>query len=277
MSKGLGITLITLLSILVVTIIGAMVYVITNGKNLSFNVFSFGSNYSTKLVAESEFDVEDLDIDSSVGDVLIETNETDKVKVEIYSDHVKEYKLESIDGKIIVKFEEKNRGFSFFGKSSVIKIYVPTEYDKAIKAVMNVGDLKITDLAKSDLDVVSKVGDVKVKAIKNATIDSTTGDVKITKVENLVVKAKTGDIKVETLTNSIKADSKAGDVKIQEATILKNSYIKSNVGDVKINDINDDVYVDAHSNVGDEKISHNNRKAEFELKITCDVGDIKVS
>ena len=121
-------------------------YVIVNGKNLSFKVFSFGSNYSTKLVAEEEFEIKDLDIDSSVGDVLIETKDTEKVKVEIYSDRVKEYKLESKDDKIIVKFDEKNSGFSFFSKSSVIKIYVPTGYDKNIKAVMNVGDLKSRNL-----------------------------------------------------------------------------------------------------------------------------------
>ena len=276
MSKGLGITLITLLSIIVVAIIGGMVYVIVNGKNINFKVFSFDLNYSTKLVAESEFDVEDLDIDSSVGDVLIETNETDKVKVEIYSDHVKEYKLESIDGKIIVKFEEKNRGFSFFGKSSVIKIYVPTEYDKAIKAVMNVGDLRIANLKKSNLDVDSKVGDIKVKGIKKAKVNSTTGDVKITNVEDLTVKAKTGDIKVEKVTKVVKIDSATGDVKIQNANITENSSIKSKIGDIKINNINDGVYVDAHTNIGDEKIKHNDRKAEIELKIDSEIGDIKV-
>ena len=276
MSKGLGITLITLLSILVVTIIGAMVYVIVNGKDLSFKVFSFDSNYSTKLVAEEEFEIKDLDIDSSVGDVLIETKDTEKVKVEIYSNRVKEYKLESKDDKIIVKFDEKNSGFSFFGKSSVIKIYVPTGYEKNIKAVMNVGDLKIANLKKANLDVVSKVGDIKVKGIKKAKVNSTTGDVKITNVEDLTVKAKTGDVKVEKVTKVIKVDSATGDVKIQNAIITENSSIKSKIGDVKINNINDGVYVDAHTNIGDEKIKHNDRKAEIELKIESDIGDIKV-
>ena len=124
-------------------------------------------------------------------------------------------------------------------------------------------------------DITARVGDVKIEKVNKLVTDVKTGDIKVQQVNDIVSKSKTGDIKLGTVKGSINITSGTGDVKIEDATIEKNSKINSNVGDVKIQHIKG-CYVDAKTNVGDVKVTNNDRKSEVELTITSHVGDIKV-
>ena len=292
MNKGLTITLIVLLSILLAGVIGVMVFLF-NGK-INFNSFSFGFGESKTLVEEKEItNIKNLNIEANRADVLVEIKEENtSIKVELYSDHVEEYEITEKEDEIkVVLKDEKFSGFNT--TSSRVKIYVPTTYDKDIKVVNKTGDIKIDKLFESNLDLKLTTGDIEVKGAKDIVVSLTTGDVEIGKVNkaditgttgdidvdnsNIVkVKLTTGDITLGDVNESLDLTSTTGDIKIDEANLTKNSSIKSGTGDVKIRETSN-CYIEAKTKVGDTKVNNNDRKSDNVLTITSRVGDIRVN
>ena len=311
MSKGLTATLITLLSVLAIGIVVALVLLLKTEFKFDFTNIEANS-LSKKLVEEKEInDIKDLDISNGVADIIIEEQERSTIKVELYSENVKKHSISDLDDKISIVFEQKSSvNFGLFTKSPNIKIYLPKEYDKNIKIDSNVGDIKIAYLKKATTNINLTTGDIKIKDIDTAKIDVRTGDVKIEKINELVSTVGTGDIKVNTakniisevttgdtkvetvsdivsknqvgdtkiqvVKNSLDIYSKTGDVKVQEATIKKNSKITSDVGDVKIGSTKG-CYVEGSSKVGDTNINNPDRKSDIILKVTNRIGDIRVN
>lgn len=269
MNKGLTITLITLLSLLVIGIIIGLIFLIRNG--FTFNM----DNYSTNLIEEKEIEnIKDLNINFNNIDLEIKESKEDIIKIELYSDYEKDHKIEETEDSINVELYEENK-FVFFKKTGRIIIYLPEDYKENISANGSVGDINIGTLDKANIEVELSTGDIKAKELYYLRATLTTGDIKIEKVNNIVTKMSTGDIKIEKVNNYIEASLKTGDIKIEKLDINENSKIELTTGDVKIKDTND-IYVDAETNTGDTKIGSNNRKAEIEIVIRVHTGDIKV-
>ena len=292
MNKGLTITLIVLLSILLIGVVGVMIFLFKG--NYDFSTFNIGFGESKTLVDEKEIiNIKNLNIEANRADVLVETKEENtSIKVELYSDYVEEYEITENEEEIKVVLKDKK--FSGFNmKGSRVKIYVPTTYDKDIKVVNITGDIKIDKLSKSNLDlklttgdiivkeandiVVSlTTGDVEVGNVNKATITGTTGDIDVDNSNIVKIKLTTGDITLGDVNNSLNLTSTTGDIKIDEANLGANSSIKSGTGDVKIRETSN-CYVEAKTNVGDTRINNNDRKSDNVLTITSRVGDIRVN
>ncbi len=259
MNKGLTITLIILLSIF--TLLLSAVLVVLVKKDFKFSQFSFGEKISSTLVDEKEItNIKDINVETDVADIKVEPRDISNIKVELYSDNVKEHEIteEENDIKVVLKSEKRN-SFGFGRTAPYIKIYVPKTYDKNLDVNSRVGDIKVGDLESATLKVKSDVGDVKVENILDVTI-----------------KTRVGDIKIEKINNYLSLNTKTGDIKIGNASIKKNSKIKTNVGDIRINKTNG-CYIDATSNVGDKSINQNDRKSDIVLEIKSNVGDIDIN
>lgn len=313
MNKGLTITLIILLSILLFALVGVMIFLF-NGK-ISFDGFRIASGYSEKLVEEKEINnILNLDINTDVADVIIEEKEISNIKVELYSEKEPEYEItETVSSINIVLKQKIKMQFGLFNKSPRVVVYVPNSYNKDIDIKATTGDVKIGNLPESNLKVKASTGDVKAKKLNKADINVTTGDIKIDDLKSLksdsstgdikVVSANTiksttttGDIKVEDFVGSIEAKTTTGDIKIgdvnksvvlstntgdvviDKATIKENSNITTGTGDVRISSVSG-CYVDGNTKIGDKNInnSDSDRKSDIILNIKTRVGDINVN
>lgn len=291
MNKGLTITLIVLLSILLIGIVGIMIFLF-NG-NYDFTSFSLGFGESKTLVDEKEIiNIKKLNIEANRADVSVETKEENtNIKVELYSDYVDEYEITEKDDEIKVVLKDNIIGFST--KGSRVKIYVPTTYDKDIKVVNKTGDINIGKLSNSNLNIKLTTGDIKVREGKdivaslttgdveigeanNANVTGTTGDIDVDNAKTVKVKLVTGDITLGDINGSLDLTLTTGDIKVDEANLTKNSIIKSGTGDVKIRKTTN-CYVEATTKVGDTRVNNNDRKSDNVLTITSRVGDIRVN
>lgn len=309
MNKGITITLIILLSILLVGVIGGMIFLMNT--NVDFSSINIGiSTQSKNLIEEKEItNIKDFEIETKVADIYIENSDSSNIKVELYSDDAKEYEITELNDQIKVVLKEKST-FKLFKKTPVIKIYAPESYNKSFNINEETGDIEIAEFENADLGINLTTGDTKVKAINDANINFTTGDIEIDKANKVNLNGRTGDIKVgtvksltsKTTTGDVKVDivdaiktevttgdieinsinnscdlkSTTGDIEIGTATIIKNSKITSGTGDVKINSTKK-CYIDAKTKIGDTNVNNNDRKSDIILTITSRVGDIKVN
>lgn len=313
MNKGLTITLITLLFILLFALIGIMIFLF-NGK-ISFDGFRIASGYSEKLVEEKEINnILNLDINTDIADVLVEEKDINNIKVELYSEKEPEYEITENVSSINIVLKQKNKmQFGLFNKSPRVVVYVPESYNKDIDIKATTGDVKVGNLPEVELTVKATTGDIKAKKLNKADINLTTGDIKIDELNSLksvtttgdikVVSSKTinsttttgdikvensvdsieattttGDIKVRDVNNSVVLSTSTGDVNINKATIKKNSNISTGTGDVTIISLTG-CYVEGNSKVGDKNINNTtaDRKSDIILKIKTRVGDINVN
>lgn len=309
MNKGITITLITLLSILLVGVIGGMIFLMNT--NIDFSSINIGiSTQSKKLVEEKEItNIKDFNIESEVADIYIENSESSNIKVELYSDDASEYEITELDNQIKVVLKDKST-VKLFKKTPVIKIYAPKTYNKLFSINERTGDIELAEFENANLDIILTTGDTEVKSINDANIKFTTGDIEIEKANKVKLNGRTGDIKVgtvkslttKTTTGDVKVDlvgsiktevttgdieinninnscdlkSTTGDIEIGTATIIKNSKITSGTGDVKIGSTKK-CYIEAKTKIGDTNVNNNDRKSDIILTITSRVGDIKVN
>lgn len=292
MNKGLTVTLIVLLSILLAGVVGVMIFLFKGDINFNNFIVAFGE--SKTLVEEKEIvNIKKLNIEANRADVIIEPKEENTfIKVELYSDYAEEYEITEKDDEIkVVLKDEKFVGINT--KGSRVKIYVPTTYDKDIKVVNKTGDIKIGKLSESNIDISLTTGDIAVKEAKDiiaslttgdveitsankATITGTTGDIDVDDINMIKVKLTTGDITLGDVNASLDLQSTTGDIEITNANLTKNSSIKSGTGDVKIKKTSN-CYIDAKTKIGDTKVNNNDRKSDNVLTITSRVGDIRVN
>ena len=272
MNKGLAITLIVLLSSIVIALTIGIVIVIKKG--ITFSNFNFNTT-STNLIEEKEINnIKDLNIEFNTLDIEIKTTEEETITIKLYSDDEKEHKIEEQEDIINIVHKEQEHRINFFNKSPKLVIYLPSSYDKEINIEGEVGDIHIDKLPNTNIKTNIDVGDIKAESLNKANIKLKTGDIKINKLNDLIAELQTGDIKLNEINNYLDINLKIGDVKIEEANLNENSKIEVKTGDVKIQRTNE-IYVEASTRIGDTKVQNNYRKAEIELTIKVDVGDIK--
>lgn len=260
--RGLIITMIVMLSIIIVLLLGVLYLGITNTGFIQFGAFD--KNKSDQIIYDKGYDVEiinNIEVLSSAGDVKIEESNDSNVRVLVYgkADDGLRVNLENGNLKVDYREHHKNQIFSFGGYLSEIVIYVPKIYDKSLNIDLDYGDLDIISLENASINIKEDCGNVKLGKVKNIEVDNSYGNIKIEEVLNRL---------------NIKTD--CGDVKIEKVNLKENSSIKCDMGDVKIEEKND-IYIDAKVDLGDCKIGNNNRHSEVMLKIDMSCGDIKVA
>ena len=231
-----------------------------NGFN--FNK-TFGIGVSEKLVEEKELTIiKEIDIKFNTSDIEIKPSEDNAIKVAIYSDRDGEHSITEEEGGIVkVSINEKKLKFwkrLFNHRISRVLVYLPKDFEGKINIDGDVGDINIGDYNYSLITAKLNVGDIYIDGAKEANIDLDVGSVKLKNAYSNF------NIKVDT-----------GNVRMKEATVLKDSTIDVNIGDVRIEQTNE-VKIETKVDVGKEEVTKNYDDKEITLKITVNVGNITV-
>lgn len=292
-NKKAIILLITIMSLLIFALIGLMIFVINNKFNIKFRGIFTQRIEELQIEEIYKNNYEKININTDSADVYIKQSEDEDIHVKVYSE---KEKSRVIDNEIELNIEVEQKkcvGICINNKVSKVELYIPKDYEKAIKIDNKYGDIEIASFEKLNLEIKEDAGDIKIGSsnivninnnygdieigtIKEGTIKEAAGDIKINKVNSIDIKNNFGDTKITEVNEYLKIDADAGDVRINTLNITKDSFIETNAGDVRIEKAND-IYVDAETDVGSAKVNNNNRNAEITLKIENNVGDIKVN
>ena len=223
----------------------------------------FGIGTSEKLIEEKDIELlKNLEIKFNTGTVDIVPSEDGKIKVMLYSDRECEHSINTEElGTAKIEINEKKLSFFkriFNHKQARILVYIPSDYEGNIDIDGDVGDINIDNYKYSILNTKLNVGDIYIDGIKEATVDLDAGNLKIKQLFSDM------DLKVN-----------AGNIKMKEVTLLKNSNIHVNVGNVTIEETNE-IKIEADAKVGTKDIKKSDDKAEISLNIIVDVGNITV-
>lgn len=250
--------------VILVLVIFGLIYLLVGCLNGSFQVKKWGSRKSSNVIFDTSYDVSEvanLEILSVAGDVRLEENLEDKIKVVVYGENAEDLSVDLKENHLKVdysKYKHKNVFLGFHFYCNDIIIYLPKNYANEIDIKANYGDIKAMDLENASM-----------------SIDADCGDISLGKVKNASIKNDYGNVKIESILNRAMISLSCGDVKINSVNLAENSSIVNNFGDIKIAQTNE-VYIDAKTSLGDLKIANNNRHSEITLKIENDCGDIKV-
>ena len=262
-NKGLIITLIVLLSIIVFLLATFLVLCI-NGT-ITFNGgFNFGSRKIDKIIYEETYKLEDvnmIEVKQKAGNIIFENSSDDNIKIEVYGEEKNDAEVSFVNNELKIDYKAEGKGGWIFGIGKAIgdvKVYIPSSYSKNIKIKNDAGDIKVSNAENADINIDCNAGDIKIDKIKNATID-----------------CDAGNVEINNLLNKCNMKLNAGNLKIQKAEIKENSNIKNNMGNVKILEIND-IYIDAKVDLGNCKVQKNNRSSNVTLTIDSNMGNVKV-
>ncbi len=260
-SKGLIITLIIILSIVVIGLIVLLSLVISGNLSFRPNFRNLGVR-SNQVIYDENYNIEtieDIEILSTAGDIKLEESMDKNIRVVAFGKNENDLKVSLNENKLKIDYSEiKKINFWFNFDITDITIYIPKDYSKQINIKANYGNIELIDLENATID-----------------IEQDCGDVKLGKVKDIFIKNSYGDINIEKVLNKCAIKSDCGDIKIEEIELKENSSIDSDLGNVKINKKND-IYIDAKTDLGDTKVDTNNRHSEITLKIEGSCGDIKV-
>jgi len=276
MNKGLAITLITLLSLIVIFLIVGLIVLINNKFTFKLDNFNFGFGSKSTLIYNENIN-EDFN------------------KIDIYSKSLDFKFVKSTDNNINVKvYDEKNNTVSVKVENNTLKIVsdndnvcifcFPSKRQAIISLPENTYDLVLettsgdiySEININKADLNTRSGDIELNNIKNANIKVTSGDIKINEVDDLNIKTTSGDIEINKINKHIDSETTSGDIEINNLILTTDSNIKVTSGDVTIFNASDDIYYNTHVISGDIKVNNNNRHANNELTINTKSGDITV-
>lgn len=243
-NRGLIITLIVLLCIVVILLTGLMIFVIFGGN---FNIGNIISD--TKVIYDESFDKNDiksLEIDSDAGDITIKNSMDDTVRIVAQGTNADDFSFEN-NGDIAkiksVKPDITNR-FSFINIhnniGTDINLYLPKDMD---------------------IEISSKYGDVTVEGELSGNI----------KVNN-----DCGDIEADMLSGKFNLNTNMGDIEISKINITESSSAATNLGNIEI-EFTNDIRIESETSLGDMDVNEPNPKSDIVLTATTDMGDIDIN
>jgi hypothetical protein len=215
---------------------------------------SFGKEAAKK---EESFTMEagslsTLNIDSSVGDIKIETNDSNeavinlKITAKSSSKEASEKLIEDFDYKV----EERSNS-----------IYIRTVYDN--DKLRNNGSLT-TDLTISipknirNIKVSLNVGDIDISnAQDDFVIHNNVGDISISNAQgNFVIDTNVGNIEIKDSKGSYDLLTDVGNIVLVDSIASESSEFDANTGDIELSftDISNSEAIKAHTGVGDIKL-----------------------
>ncbi len=233
--KKNAIVRIVIWSVLIVTLIGALVYSISNQENMSFKLFDISINESTVSkyqnpdsysIGNTEVDnyIKNMDVEWICGDVKIISYGEDVIKIEetcdeeLKPEYVLRWKVEN--DTLIIKPCESGAKAKKFPKKRLV-VYIPKEMVKDI--VFTKFNSISANFMASEFDFIFFVatttsGDVILKDCKVADLkaDSTSGDLILNNctTDTAQLDTTSGKINVTGTISQINADSTSGKILI---------------------------------------------------------------
>lgn len=298
-NKPLIITLIVILSIIAISLVVGLVFMLTGKFHFKTKMINFGigNKVSENLVYEKDFtyndDLKNIDISVDMGNIEIKESNDNAIRVEIYSE---ESKYDVSNGERL-SIDVKNKTCHFFCfnvKKDRIVVYLPSSYENNIKLKNNYGDINVGSFNEAKIDIeedcgdvfieeiqtakiINSYGDIEVKKAINLNIEEDCGNVDIDSVVNAVIKNSFGDINIDSVNDGyVKIENNCGDIEIKSLNIIKDSSIIDDLGSIEIGNTNN-IYIDAKTDLGDIDIKNNERTSEVTLTIENNCGDIEVN
>jgi len=243
-----------------------------------------------------------LTISSEVADVLLQSHESNEIKVDFYAkgspERLKEFNMTFDEGEnslsITIKHRRKFRALKLFDlfedrwfEQARLIVYAPESLNVEVKSAG--GDIKIESF-RGEFELSSAGGDIHGENLNgtirahsaggdlrlrncsgDAELKSSGGDIIVNFYRGKVeAKSSGGDITINKLTGSAEASSSGGDIKVDFASSSGTTILSSSGGDVKIfapPDLN--AYVDLKSYGGNIEVDFPvkiEEKTRFELK-----------
>lgn len=260
-NKGLIITLIILLAIIVICLIAFLVACLR--ENIMFSKgFIFLGEKNTNKIFEQEYeaqDIENLEILEESGDIKFEETSQQKIKIVVYGENEEDVEVTLNENKLKVNYTKNKISFLNLGNhKNNITIYIPSNYSNTINVKNNYGNCEINDLENATID-----------------IDCDCGNVELGKVKNAKIKCDYGNVEIESVLNKCDIRSDCGNVEIKKLEINEDSSIKCDLGNIDIEEIND-IYVQSEVDLGKTNISKNNTNSEITLTLKCDCGNVNI-
>ncbi|MBQ9680404.1 MAG: DUF4097 family beta strand repeat protein [Ruminococcus sp.] len=271
-NKGLLITVIVLLSVIVVLLLGFMVYSLA-GNTLSFGIVPRAAD---RVIYDNSFEkVSDIDVDSDCGDVSFEENKDGKVHVIAYGESERDITVNFSDGKLTINYPQKQRFFNWSVVKNNIVISLPSDYENSIKVESDYGNVEICALPKASITADCDYGNIAVEEVKTADIINNCGNVNIGKAETAKVDVDYGRLEIGTVTHRCDLYNDCGDILVDALLITEDSTISDEYGKITVRNA-PGICVDAKTDLGKLNINQNDPKADVTLTITNDCGDINV-
>lgn len=245
-----------------------------------FNFGGFSLGESDHLALEKEFELDNINLISSDSDtanihILKSTDGAEKVKVHILAEEKVKVSAEKNDSSIDIYVKEECHFICFGQKKSTIDIVLPENYEGDFKIKSDAGDIDIDDFEKASLDLDTDAGDNKIGKLKAITANVDTGKVEIKGAENINVEIDAGDLRINECTNKLYVKNDTGNVEIDNLSLKEDSTVIVDVGNIKINNVGD-VRVDVNKSVGNSSVNGGNPKADVNLTVKADVGNIDI-
>lgn len=215
-----------------------------------------------------DLDVADIRIQKSNTNPYIEYTELKRGEEDVYTIDVS-YE----NGILNLKSDIKGKELNMKNKVQILRIFLPMDKNlEEIKANVNAGDVKISDLEVKNLDLNVKTGHISFEnSFFGGSVTNEAGDISLEKSELLNTKLATnaGDIIINESKLGTRSDfsTQTGDIIISSTDSLDNYNIKANleVGNFILGNI-------SYRNIKDGFSKNNKAKKDISLKTK--VGDI---
>ncbi len=246
-NKGLIITVIALLSIIVLLLAGILGFAITSGgRHFSFDKWENHNN----VVYDESYDssnISDIIVNSNCGDITVKHSNDEKIRIVARGSNAENINVTADSNKLTLNISNTDKmtrfPFNNYGNmSSDIDIYLPDNTPERFEIHSNLGDVDI---------------DTKLNT-------------------NLEINNNCGDISASELGGSFDIHTDLGNIDIKRININKNSSATTNMGDIDIEYTNA-VNIDYSTSLGTVDIKNNSPDSDITLQVHTDLGDIEIN
>ncbi len=215
-------------------------FIIIIGISLFIGGFIMIYENNSRIVLDRKYDyLDQIVIDADLSNVVVKYIGSNDINVVIYGKDKDIIKVDEGNTDIIIN-KQSSREFCLFNCEDKIILYLP-KYFKKLDVRTDLGNVDTSEVNLEELYVYSEAGNINAGLVNKAIIYSEIGNTTINEIDG-----------------------------------KEDSSISSNTGNITINKINN-LNVDAKSNVGKVEINKSNDEMnEFNLKISTEVGNIKV-
>ena len=238
----------------------------------------------------------EININSDCTNIYVKNSDNKEIRVMIYGNQNKSIVSSNLNGNTLNISQKQKRGFNFFGFNTVmhkIEVYIPKEYQDNLKINNDYGDILIDSFANANMDIKESCGNVSIKEGNTVTIDNDYGNIILEKaksakleescgsieageVHNIEAENDYGNIKITKITNSLNLSNSCGDIRVDNLILNEDAKINNDMGKIYIGSTNK-IFFDAKTDLGKVRIGNNYRKADVELKLRNNCGDIIVN
>ncbi|MBZ2174210.1 DUF4097 domain-containing protein [Schnuerera sp. xch1] len=213
-----------------------------------FNNFNItNSDLVEKNVNQKKFESMDginfIDIATPFINVNIIPEEREDIKIHyngyLKSNYIPELETKRLGNILYITFKRNNsNSYSVSNSDIKLNIYIPNNYEDRIKVITSSGDINVSKLELSQLNLTTNSGDIIVKDVTLDTISTETSSgnqiiKSITSTKSNLI-ASSGDINVYNFIGDMVVETSSGEIKLNYNEFNKDINATTSSGNVKI-------------------------------------------